>query len=78
MTRKVFWQDAYLTELDATITTVKGSDILVDQTIFFAQSGGQESDHGCIGGCRVLHARKDGKEIVYTLESDHGCGLGSE
>ncbi|MFH0783305.1 MAG: alanyl-tRNA editing protein [Pseudomonadota bacterium] len=39
---------------------------------FYAFSGGQESDQGCIGGNPVLHAEKDGLEIIYTLATGHG------
>ena len=75
MIRKVFWDNPYLTELEATVTSVRDNDVTVDQTIFYAQSGGQESDHGVINNCRVLQARKEGKEIVYTLEDGHGLRL---
>jgi hypothetical protein len=34
MTRKVFWQDPYLTDLDTNITSVKSNDITVEKTIF--------------------------------------------
>jgi Ser-tRNA(Ala) deacylase AlaX len=71
MTRKVFWEDPYLTRLDTRVTSVQGDDVTVDKTIFYALSGGQESDHGTIGKSRVLEARKVGREIVYTLERDH-------
>jgi Ser-tRNA(Ala) deacylase AlaX len=76
MTRKVFWENPYLTELEATITNVVNNDVMVDQTIFYAQSGGQESDHGVINNHRVIEARKEGKEIVYTLEDGHGLQPG--
>jgi len=71
MTHKLFWQNPYLTQLETHVTGVQGSDITVDQTIFYAFSGGQESDEGTIGDYRVLQARKDGKEIIYTLENGH-------
>jgi Ser-tRNA(Ala) deacylase AlaX len=76
MIRKVFWENPYLTDLEATVTNVNDIDITVDQTIFFAQSGGQESDHGFINGYRVIKARKEGKEIVYTAEAGHGLHIG--
>ena len=65
-TDKIFWKDAYLTRLDTTVAAVAGDDIRLDATIFFAFSGGQESDAGTIGGCPVLAARKEGLDIVYT------------
>lgn len=72
MTEKIFWKDPYLTQLDTLITSVKDADITLEQTILFAFSGGQESDHGTIGNNRVLQARTEGREIVYTLENGHG------
>lgn len=76
MTRKVFWDDPYRTTLDTRVTGVSGNDITVAETIFYALSGGQESDHGTIGGRPVRAARKDGQEIVYTLEDGHGLKPG--
>jgi Ser-tRNA(Ala) deacylase AlaX len=76
MTKKIFWKDPYLTQLDTHITSVKDTDVTLDQTIFFAFSGGQESDYGTIGKSRVLQARTEDREIVYTLENDHGLEAG--
>jgi Ser-tRNA(Ala) deacylase AlaX len=76
MTRKVFWEDPYLTQMETRVTSVKDNDITVEQTIFYALAGGQESDHGTIGNSRVLQARKEGQEIVYTLEDGHGLKPG--
>ena len=78
MTEKMFWKDPYLTQLDTLITNVKDTDITVEQTIFFAFSGGQESDHGTIGNSRVLQARAEGREIVYTLENNLGLKPGDQ
>ena len=78
MTKKIFWEDPYLTQLETHIATVKDNDITVEQTIFYALSGGQESDYGTIGNNRVLQARKEGKEIVYTLENGHGLKPGDQ
>jgi Ser-tRNA(Ala) deacylase AlaX len=76
MTRKLFWEDPYQTELDTTVSSVNGNRVTVTSTIFFAFSGGQESDTGSIAGHQVLEARKEGKEIVYSLPADHGLHLG--
>jgi len=76
MTRKIFWENPYQTELDTTINSVNGNQITVNSTIFFAFSGGQESDTGSIAGFQVLEARKEGKEIVYSLPEDHGLQAG--
>lgn len=76
MTRKNFWSDPYQTALEATVTTVSGSSIALSETIFFAFSGGQESDMGSIAGQKVISAQKNGLDIVYTLPDNHGLVVG--
>ncbi|MBV6397597.1 MAG: Alanine--tRNA ligase [Anaerolineales bacterium] len=76
MTQKLFWADPYQTQLDTRITGVDGTDVAVAETILYAFSGGQESDRGVIGGYEVLKARKDGREIFYTLAETHGLKSG--
>jgi Ser-tRNA(Ala) deacylase AlaX len=72
MTRKVFWENPYLTAHDTTVESVLGQDLTVRSTIFYAFSGGQESDAGTLQGHPVLLARKEDLEIIYTLPPDHG------
>ena len=76
MTRKLFWTDPYLTRLETGIATVAGPEVTLKETIFYALSGGQESDAGTIGGRPVLEARKDGADILYRLPEDHGLKAG--
>lgn len=76
MTRKLFWQDPYRRALDTVVATVEGDAITVAETIFYAFSGGQESDAGTIAGHPVLEARKAGADIVYTLGPGHGLRPG--
>jgi alanyl-tRNA synthetase len=76
VTRKVFWEDPYLTELDTTISSVGDDLVTLAETIFYAFAGGQESDTGTIAGLPVSEARKEGLEIFYTLPADHGLRPG--
>lgn len=76
MTKKLFWEDPYRTELQTRITSVSKDTVTVAQTIFYAFSGGQESDTGTIGGHAVIEARKDGRAIYYTLAPEHGLSAG--
>jgi len=73
---KIFWLDPYLTELNASVVFVSGDLLTLDRTIFFAFSGGQESDMGTIGGLKVLEAKKEGAEIFYQLEPGHNLKPG--
>ena len=77
-THKLFWQDPYRTELQTRVTAVEGDAVCLEQTVFFAFSGGQESDSGTLAGLAVLAAEKHGLEIVYTLPTGHGLQVGSE
>lgn len=72
-TTKLFWADPYATECTAKATEIDGNKVKVDQTIFYAFSGGQHSDEGTIGGIKVVEAVKQGDkeniiDIEYTLE----------
>lgn len=69
MTKKIFWQNPYQTECTAIVREMNGNKIKLDQTIFFAFSGGQESDEGTIGGMKVINAIKQGdKESIIDIE----------
>ncbi len=83
MLTKLFWQDPYLTECKAKVMSIEGKKIKVDQTIFFAFSGGQESDSGTIGGINVVNALKQGDketiiDIEYELEKKPNFKIGDE
>jgi len=76
MTRKLFWEDPYLTRLDTRVAWVEGDEVGLESTIFFAFSGGQESDSGTLAGQPVLEARKHGLDIRYCLPRGHGLQPG--
>ncbi|MFA5902711.1 MAG: alanyl-tRNA editing protein [Desulfobacula sp.] len=71
MTKKLFWEDPYRTSLDTVVERVEGSSVFLRETIFYALSGGQESDGGTIGGYPVLEAEKTGPDIAYVLPESH-------
>lgn len=77
MTHKVFWDDPYQVELESTVSRVDGPCIELEETIFYAESGGQESDTGTIGGIQVIKAEKLGLSIVYTLEHEPNFQAGT-
>lgn len=78
MVKKIFWQDPYLTRLDTIVKAINNNVITLNETIFYAFSGGQESDYGTIGGYDVIDAKKDGKEINYTIADNHNLKVGDK
>jgi alanyl-tRNA synthetase len=78
MVRKIFWLDAYRTAHKTRIAGVDHQRVRLEETIFFAFSGGQESDTGTVAGHPVLTAEKKGLDIVYTLPPNHSLQAGDE
>lgn len=74
MTAKLFWQDPYQTSLLTRVRAVRGDEVSLVETIFYANSGGQESDAGTINGWPVLEARKEGLDIWYRLPHEVAVG----
>lgn len=75
-TERLYWADPYATRSDACVVAIEGNEVELDRTVFFAFSGGQESDCGTIAGLAVQGAALDGQRILYTLPDDHGLTLG--
>ncbi|OGB50628.1 MAG: alanyl-tRNA editing protein [Burkholderiales bacterium RIFOXYC12_FULL_60_6] len=74
--RKLFWEDPYLTRVETSVSAVADDEVLLCSTIFFALSGGQERDHGTIGGFQVRQASKRGTDIWYALPDGHSLKVG--
>ncbi len=84
MIEAIFYQDAYLKHLSATVTAVHEEWIELDRTIFYPMGGGQPGDTGQFTAqsgrsWRVIDTRKGGSPgtITHQLESAvHGIGMG--
>ncbi|AEX22154.1 alanyl-tRNA editing protein [Vibrio sp. EJY3] len=78
MTEKVFWNNPYQPEIISVVTQITGNNVELSHTIFYAESGGQESDEGTIAGIPVVKAEKSGSRIIYTLETRPTFAVGDE
>jgi len=76
MTKKLYWEDAYLKEFDAKLIAINGNQIALDQTCFYAKSGGQLADTGEINGGKVLDVVEVDGDIYHTLERESSLKLG--
>lgn len=73
--KKIFWDNPYQVYLETRVVHVNGNTVVLDETIGFSESGGQESDHVTINGIEVLSSHMDKTTpflIYYTLPDDHG------
>ena len=76
--KKIFWDNPYQRSLTTKVSSVSGNRILLDETIAFSFSGGQESDKAYIYGLAVTHSEIEGNLIYYTLPDGHGLSAGDE
>jgi len=78
MTRKLFWEDAYLREFDATVVSVDGDKVVLDQTAFNPRGGGLVSDTGTLAKMKVLDAIKAGEDsIMHVVEQTNPLSVGT-
>lgn len=76
--KKVFWDFPYQRVLSTKVSCVEDNQILLDETIAFSFSGGQESDKATINGQPVLDSRIQNLLIYYTLPEGHNLFNGQE
>jgi alanyl-tRNA synthetase len=73
MTRRLYHDNAYLTSFEARILDVissdKGYELILNQTAFYPEAGGQPSDRGILGGAEVLDVFERDDIIVHLVSS---------
>ena len=72
MTRKLYDEDSHLACFDAQVVSCEAHEdiwhIVLDQTAFFPEGGGQAADTGMLDDVRVLDAQERGGVIVHITE----------
>jgi len=81
-TKKLFHENSYLRTFEARVIDVNDKFLVLDQTAFYPEGGGQESDQGYIlvseEKVRVIDVQKIDEVIVHVLEKPVKIERGSK
>jgi Ser-tRNA(Ala) deacylase AlaX len=79
LTKKLFWEDMYMKEFTAKVTSVDGTQVVLDQTAFNPHGGGLLGDTGWINDVRVVDSSKGPEDtIAHVLETPTTLPVGAD
>jgi misacylated tRNA(Ala) deacylase len=76
MSRKLFWEDAYIRDFDAKLVSVDGNRAILDQTAFNPRGGGLVSDIGRLGAASVTEVIKENDEPIHLVDHPELLSVG--
>ncbi|MBI3281790.1 MAG: alanyl-tRNA editing protein [Acidobacteria bacterium] len=75
MTRRLYYEDSYLSSFQARVVELQGARVYLDQTAFYPASGGQPSDSGTIAGISVTDVIDEGERVAHLLDAAPDVGI---
>ncbi len=75
-TRLRVYEDRRKQKFRAKVVAVHGGAVLLDQTFFYPEGGGQEADHGTIGGRDVVDVQRVGNVVLHFVKGEPKFDLG--
>lgn len=78
-TELYFYEDGYKKELVAKVVEIRGNAVILDRTIFYAESGGQPGDRGYFGSFEIVDTQKDKDgEFLHIMKKGQLPEVGAE
>ena len=67
MTELIYYKDKYKNEIEAKILKIEGNRIVLDKTIFIAQTNTEPDDYGKINNMKIAGSKKEDKDIWHIF-----------
>ncbi|MDZ7850450.1 MAG: DHHA1 domain-containing protein [Halodesulfurarchaeum sp.] len=62
--------EPYITQFEATVEAIEGTDVRLSGTYFYPEGGGQPADRGTIEGIPVTDVQSRNGEVIHTLDAE--------
>ncbi|MEK6970521.1 MAG: alanine--tRNA ligase, partial [archaeon] len=77
-TKTLYYDKLYEDEFDAVVVGVEGNNIILDQTLFYPEGGGQGFDTGTLDGMGVKNVQKIQNRIFHEVENPAPFQIGKK